>query len=50
MNDQTQATLDLEIEEIESREKAGGHCTSSTTSRRCTCLCFITTTGAAYGK
>jgi hypothetical protein len=40
MNDQVNLTLDLEIEEIESREKAGGHCTSSTTSRHCTCRCF----------
>lgn len=43
MNDQV--FLDLEIEEIESREKAGGTCTSSTTSRRCTCLCRAPTTG-----
>ena len=36
--------LDLEIDEIESREKAGGSCTSSTTSRHCTCMCIFTTT------
>jgi len=35
--------LDLEVEEIESRERAFGTCTSSTTNRRCTCACFITT-------
>ncbi len=48
MSDPAVTSLDLEIEEIESREKAGGSCTSSTTSRRCTCLCFITTTAASY--
>jgi hypothetical protein len=37
-------SLDLEIEEIESREKAGGICSSSTTSRRCTCMCIAPTT------
>ena len=36
--------LDLEIDEIESREKAGGSCTSSTTSSHCTCMCIFTTT------
>lgn len=36
-------TLDLEIMEIERREKAGGSCTSSSTSDHCTCACFITT-------
>ncbi len=36
--------LDLEVEEIEKREVGGGSCTSSTTSRRCTCLCAYTTT------
>lgn len=35
--------LDLEITEIERREKAGGSCTSSSTSNHCTCACFITT-------
>ena len=39
------ATLDLEIVEIERREKAGGICTSSTTSRHCTCMCIAPTTG-----
>jgi hypothetical protein len=39
--------LDLEIEEIESREKAGGNCTSSTTSRHCTCACISTTIEAS---
>jgi len=37
------STLDLEVEEIESRERAFGNCTSSTTSSHCTCACFITT-------
>ena len=36
--------LDLEIDEIETREKAGGTCTSSTTSRHCTCMCIFPTT------
>jgi hypothetical protein len=34
--------LDLEITEIERREKAGGFCTSSTTSSHCTCMCINT--------
>jgi hypothetical protein len=37
------SSLDLEVEEIESRELAFGNCTSSTTSSHCTCACFITT-------
>jgi hypothetical protein len=44
MNDRKDLLLDLEIEEIESRERAGGSCTSSTTSRLCTCLCRAPTT------
>ncbi len=47
MNERAPLSLDLEIEEIESRERAGGNCTSSTTSRRCTCLCIAPTTGVA---
>ncbi len=39
-------SLNLEIEEIEKREKAGGTCTSSTTSRHCTCMCIAPTTTA----
>jgi hypothetical protein len=40
MNDSDRRwSLDLEVEEIEAREKVGGNCTSSTTSNRCTCLC-----------
>ena len=39
--------LTLEVEEIESRERGAGSCTSSTTSRHCTCLCFITTSRTA---
>lgn len=41
MSDRMTLSLDLEIEEIESREKAAGHCTSSTTSRHCTCRCIL---------
>jgi hypothetical protein len=46
MMDQQPVSLDLEVEEIERREKAGGSCTSSTTSRHCTCACISTTIGA----
>ena len=46
MKEKQPQTLDLEIEEIEKREKAGGSCTSSTTSRHCTCACIYTTTTA----
>lgn len=35
--------LNLEVEEIESRERAGGCSTSSSTSRMCTCPCYLTT-------
>jgi len=47
MREMIPVSLDLEIEEIESREKAGGFCSSSTTSRRCTCMCIAPTTGIA---
>lgn len=43
MQKQSLPTLDLEITEIERREKAGGRCTSSSTSNHCTCACFVTT-------
>jgi hypothetical protein len=43
MECQSSPTLDLEIMEIERREKAGGSCTSSSTSPHCTCACFSTT-------
>jgi hypothetical protein len=46
MMDQQPVSLDLEVEEIERREKAGGTCTSSTTSRHCTCACISTTLDA----
>jgi hypothetical protein len=36
--------LILEVEEIESRERGHGSCTSSTTGRLCTCKCIDTTT------
>ena len=42
MKDVQPLSLDLEIEEIERREKAGGSCTSSSTSRHCTCACKTT--------
>ena len=35
--------LNLEVEEIERRERGGGSCTSSSTSRLCTCKCIFTT-------
>jgi hypothetical protein len=35
--------LNLEVEEIETRERSGGCLTSSSTSRMCTCACHITT-------
>ena len=44
MKEKLPVGLNLEVEEIESRERAGGSCTSSTTSRHCTCLCRYTTT------
>jgi len=42
--DKPPVLLHLEVEEIEKREKAGGSCTSSTTSNHCTCMCIYTTT------
>ncbi|HEX4825911.1 MAG TPA: hypothetical protein VFV19_16545 [Candidatus Polarisedimenticolaceae bacterium] len=44
MNESKTVVLDLEIDEIETREKASGTCTSSTTSPRCTCMCIFPTT------
>jgi len=41
------AILELEVEEIETRERSGGCLTSSSTSRLCTCACKYTTTIAA---
>ena len=46
MNANTLA-LNLEVEEIESRERLGGCYTSSSTSRLCTCPCFNTTSRLA---
>lgn len=46
MDERRPVSLNLEIEEIESREKDGGTCTSSTTSRHCTCMCIFPTTTA----
>jgi hypothetical protein len=42
--------LNLEVEEIESRERGGGCLTSSSTSRLCTCACRYTTTLSAQAK
>jgi PP-loop superfamily ATP-utilizing enzyme len=42
--------LSLEVEEIESRERAGGCSTSSSTSRLCTCPCFNTTSRLAAAE
>ena len=44
MEEKAPLSLDLEVEEIEKREKAAGNCTSSTTSRHCTCMCVGPTT------
>ena len=44
MSEKSTTTLSLEVEEIETRERANGSCTSSTTSPRCTCLCRFPTT------
>jgi hypothetical protein len=44
MNTILPPALTLEVEEIESRERAGGCVTSSSTSRMCTCACRETTT------
>ena len=49
MNDHQPLSLDLEIVEIERREKAGGFCTSSTTSSHCTCMCISTTMADEVG-
>jgi hypothetical protein len=37
------SSLNLVVEEIETRERAGGCLTSSSTSRMCTCPCINTT-------
>jgi hypothetical protein len=37
---ETMPVLNLEVEEIEHRERGGGSCTSSTASRWCTCRCL----------
>jgi hypothetical protein len=42
--------LNLEVEEIETRERGGGCFTSSSTSRMCTCACKDTTTIAAQAQ
>jgi hypothetical protein len=49
MNENRSFTLRLEVEEIESRERAGGVCSSSTTSRLCTCLCKAPTANILCG-
>lgn len=47
---ENQPVLILEVEEIESRDRAGGCNTSSTTSRLCTCPCFNTTSRLATNE
>ena len=42
--------LNLEVEEIETRERSGGCLTSSSTSRHCTCACKPPTTGVFEPK
>jgi len=42
--------LNLEVEEIETRERTGGCSTSSSTSRLCTCACRYTTTLSAVAQ
>lgn len=39
--------LNLEVDEIETRERGGGCSTSSSTSRLCTCPCYLTTSRLA---
>jgi len=34
-------SLNLEVDEIESRERTGGSCTSSSTHNYCTCACKL---------
>ena len=50
MKDAPIRALDLEVEEIESRERGGGCSTSSSTSRLCTCACKFTTEAASPAK
>ena len=42
--------LNLEVEEIETRERSGGCSTSSSTSRLCTCPCINTTSRLAAAE
>jgi hypothetical protein len=42
--------LELEVEELEKRERGGGCYTSSTTSRLCTCPCHIITSQLAAAE
>jgi len=46
MNSQT-TKLVLEVEEIERQERGSGSCTSSSTSRLCTCRCIYPSTGSS---
>jgi hypothetical protein len=46
MNEGSRLVLNLEVEEIERRERSGGCLTSSSTSRLCTCPCKETTVSA----
>lgn len=47
MKERESTSLNLEVEEVETRERLGGNCTSSTTRSFCTCACFYTTTTQA---
>ncbi len=48
MKEDRPVTLDLKVEEIESRARGGGSCTSSTTSNLCTCLCRLPPTTSIF--
>jgi len=50
MKDRSTPVLNLEVEEIETRERAGGCSTSSSTSHLCTCPCRYETTLSAQAK
>lgn len=50
MSENQFSALNLEVEEIETRERAGGCSTSSSTSRLCTCPCRYTTTLATQAQ
>ena len=41
MKEKVVSPLNLEIDELESRERGGGSCTSSSTHSYCTCACKL---------